>query len=230
MKKIAVLLGMLVLVALALSPAEAKKKKKDGGPAYLMAQYLADPTANIAPLVTGALKRFVINPHGEVDGFILTDGTLVKFPPHMAVELTAAVKAGDAVSVRGFREFGGNVKAVVVTNEVSKRAVIERPPAPGMKMPKHLRFAMLSRLQASGKIERAMYGKKGEINGVMLDDGTVVRFPKHAAFQFATQLQPGQVIAVEGLGTQNEFGRAIEAIALGANPQALQPIFERRPR
>lgn len=62
-----------------------------------------------------------------------------------------------------------------------------------------------------------MYGKKGEIKGAMLDDGTFVRLPKHAAYQFAVQLQP---VAVEDLGTQNEYGRAIEAIAIGASARA----------
>jgi hypothetical protein len=225
MKGIALLACVVSLIALALTPAEAKK---DRPPKHFLAQYMSDPLANVAPIVTGSVKRFVINPHGEVDGLILADGTLVKFPPHMAAELTAAVKLGDTVSVRGFREYGDGVKALVITNEGSKRAIIERPPVRGFgKLPKHLRFAMLNRLQAAGKIERPMYGKKGEIKGVMLDDGTVVRFPKHVAYQFAAQLQPGQVLAVEGLGTRNEHGRAIEATSIGATPQVLQRIYGR---
>lgn len=224
MTKTATLLSALIASVIALSPAEAKK---DRGLKYRMAQYMAEPLANVAPIVTGALKRFVINPYGEVDGFLLADGTLTKFPPHMAAELTEAVKLGDTVSIRGFREFGGTVKAIVITNEGSKRAVIEHPPTGVTLMPKHLRFAMLSRLQASGKIERATYGKRGEVNGVMLDDGTVIRFPPHVGYQFAAQLQLGQTLAIEGLGTQNDYGRAIEAMAIGSSPQALQPIYNR---
>jgi len=144
----------------------------------------------------------------------------------MAVELTAIVKPGDPVSVRGFREYAGIVKALVITNEATTRAVVEHPPTLVIGMvPKHLRFAMLARLQASGNVDRAMYGNKGEINGVMLDDGTIIRFSPHAAYQFAGQLQAGQTIAAEGLGTQNEYGRALEAIAIGATPQTLQPIY-----
>jgi hypothetical protein len=226
MKKLALLLSVLIPFALLSTTAEAKKDKK-----YRFAQYMAEPFMNSAPIVTGALKRFVINPHGEVDGLLFEDGTLAKFPPHMASEVTAAIKSSDTVSVRGFREAAGTIKALVITNEATKRAVIEHPPVPGIaKMPKHLRFAMLARLQATGKVERLLYGKKGEVKGVMLDDGTVVRFPPHAAYQFATQLQPGQNIAVEGLGTQNEYGRGIEAIAIGASPQTLQPIYDRSGR
>jgi hypothetical protein len=92
-------------------------------------------------------------------------------------------------------------------------------------MPKHLRFATLSRLQISGAVERALRGPKGEVNGVLLTDGTVVRFPPHAAFDFAAVLQPGQAFAAEGLGTDNAYGKGLEATAMGPALQALRPIY-----
>jgi hypothetical protein len=220
MFKIALLLSILGPLALLSTMAEAKKDRPP--------PYSADAFANAAPVAMGVLKRFVINPFGEVDGLLLEDGTLAKYPPHMGAELTAAVRPSDTISVRGFRENTGTVKALIITNEATKRSVIEHPPTPGAGViPKHLRFATLGRLQASGTVERALLGKRGEINGVMLNDGTVVRFPPHAVFQFGAQLQPGQTLAAEGLGTQNEYGRAIEAIAMGASPQTLQPIYDR---
>lgn len=221
MRKLTFLISLLVSVALLSALAEAKKDKRER-----VTQLLSESQAGVPPLVSGTVTRFIINPHGEVDGLLFADGTLARFPAHMAPELTAALKPGDAASVRGFREYGNNVKALIVTNEATKRAVIEHPPAPGYeKMPKHLRFASLTRLQASGKIERPLYDKKGEINGVMLDDGTVVRFAKQAASRYAAQLQVGQSLAVEGIGAQNDYGRALEATAIGATAQTLQPIY-----
>jgi hypothetical protein len=203
-----------VLVA----PAHAKK---DRGPGFAPEMFL-----NAAPVATGSVRRFLVNPHGEVDALQLNDGTLVKFPPHMGQELTAAVKAADTVSVRGYREASDIVKAFIITNEVSKQQVVERPPAPDIaKMPKHLRFATLSRLKITGKVERPMRGKKGEVNGVLLEDGTVVRFPPHAAFDFAPLLQPGQTLAAEGLGSETPLGRGLEATALGPTLDALRPIY-----
>jgi len=200
------------------TPAHAKKEKGPG--------VAAETFINAAPLATGIVRRFLVNPHGEVDALLLTDGTVAKFPPHMGAELTGAVKANDTVSVRGYREPGGGVKAYVITNEGSKQQVVERPPVPELaKMPKHLRFATLSRLKVAGKVERPMRGKKGEVNGVLLEDGTVVRFPPHAAFDFAVLLQPGQSLAAEGLGTENQFGRGLEATAIGPTPDALKPIY-----
>ena len=55
--------------------------------------------AESLPEVAGTVERFVVNPHGEVDGFVMTDERrthiLVHTPPHMEGELTRHVKAGD---------------------------------------------------------------------------------------------------------------------------------------
>jgi hypothetical protein len=201
-----------------MAPAHAKKDKRPG--------FAPETFLTAAPIATGAVRRFLVNPHGEVDALQLTDGTIVKFPPHMGRELTAAVKTTDTVSVRGYREAADIIKAFVITNDASKLQVVERPPMPEIaKMPKHLRFAALSRLKVSSKVERQMQGKKGEVNGVLLEDGTVVRFPPHVAFDFAALLQPGQALTAEGLGSETAFGRGLEATALGATAEALRPIY-----
>src|SRR2546428_3094877 len=109
MIKIALLMSILGPLVLLSSMAEAKK---DRAPPFA-----AESFSNAAPLVTGAVKQFVINPYGEIDGLLLEDGTLAKYPPHMAGELAAAVKPGDTISVRGIREYAGTVNALLITNE-----------------------------------------------------------------------------------------------------------------
>jgi hypothetical protein len=44
-----------------------------------------------------------MNPHGEVDGLLLNDGTQINFPPHMTDELVGAVKPGQQVGIQGDR-------------------------------------------------------------------------------------------------------------------------------
>lgn len=56
---------------------------------------------NTAPIATGVVSRFLVNPFGEVDGLLLDSGTLVTFPSHMEHELTAAIAPGTPVAVRG---------------------------------------------------------------------------------------------------------------------------------
>lgn len=197
--------------------------KKEKGPGVVPEMFVT-----AAPIASGELRRFLVNPHGEIDMLLLRDGTIVKFPPHMNAALLAAVKPGDTVSVRGFREPGEAIKAFVIVNEATRQQIVDQSPVPDIgKLPKHLRFAALSRLQVTGVVERALRGKKGEVNGVLLTDGTVVRFPPHAAFDFAAALQPGQALAAEGLGTENAHGKGLEATSMGPTLQTQRPIYGR---
>ncbi len=60
--------------------------------------------ATYHPIETqGTVDRFLLNPHGDAGGLLLTDGTEVHFPPHLATQVAAAVKPGGMVMVRGVR-------------------------------------------------------------------------------------------------------------------------------
>ena len=181
-------------------------------------------SAAVAPVVQGTLERFIVNPQGEVDGLVLTDGTQVRFPPHMSAELVSAVGPGEPVSVEGFREYQGAVKAFVVTNTQTNQSVVEHEPTT-QPLPPHLRNVGLSELSVAGRIQYLMYGARGELNGVMLDNGSIVRFPPDVGYQFANQLQVGQPITALGYGTQNQYGLALEATAIGATGQVPLPIY-----
>jgi hypothetical protein len=181
-------------------------------------------SATVAPVAQGTVARFIINPPGEVDGLLLSDGTQVRFPPHMSGELVAAVRVGDPVAIQGFREYQGAVKAFVVTNTRTNQSVVEHEPTTP-PLPPHLRNVGLSGLSVAGRIQYLMYGPRGELNGVMLDNGGIVRFPPDVGYQFANQLQVGQPITALGYGTQNQYGLALEATAIGATGQAPLPIY-----
>ena len=117
-------------------------------------------------------------PLREVDGLRLTDGTVVRFPPHMADALTTAVKVGDTVRIIGRSEAGGAVKADAIVNTATGQTVYDQPPEPGRArpMPPHLRMAGLQTQQAQGRIEAVLTGPRGDANGVILSDGAIVRF------------------------------------------------------
>lgn len=51
----------------------------------------------------GVVREYVRNPHGDVDGLLLNDGTEVKIPPHQGQALRELIKAGAAVSIEGRR-------------------------------------------------------------------------------------------------------------------------------
>jgi hypothetical protein len=77
------------------------------------------------PEVAGTLERFVLNPHGEVDGFVMNSQTqtpiLVHTPPHMEGELTGNVKTGDKIRVRPSRDAGKTTRRALKTRPRRRR-------------------------------------------------------------------------------------------------------------
>jgi len=63
-----------------------------------------------------------------------------------------------------------------------------------------------------------LHGPASDVNGALLDDGTLLRMPPHVASQFASLLVPGQTIAVQGWLLNTAFGRVIAVEAIGPSP------------
>jgi hypothetical protein len=175
------------------------------------------------PIAKGTVSRLLPSADGQVEGLMLSDGTQVRFPPHMSQELAATVHPGSSVNVEGYREAGGAVRARVITDQSSGRSVAERAPAPPMVSP-NLHSTGLGPLSAEGRIRQLMRDPAGDVNGVVLEDGSVVRFPPNVRRQFPGVLQPGISISASGYGTQTRFGRALDATTLGGADRPPQPL------
>jgi hypothetical protein len=61
-----------------------------------------------------------------------------------------------------------------------------------------------------GAQQRLLRGPAGDVDGALLDNGTVLRMPPHVAYQFATLLAPGQTVAAQGWGLNTAYGRVID--------------------
>jgi hypothetical protein len=167
-------------------------------------------------VATGTLSRFVINPEGDVDGFLLADGSLVHFPPHMGSQLVSVVHQGDAIRIAGFRDGAGDITAQQIANERTSQQVVDQPPpVDALRAPPALRGAGLVKLSVKGTVARVTTAPRGEPDGVMLRDGTIIKMPPPVAQQFANLLRPDVVVAATGYGTRNRYGEALQAIAFG---------------
>ena len=51
--------------------------------------------------LTGKVQDFRTNHHDEVDGFLLDDGTVVRFPAQIASEIEGGIERGDEVRIVG---------------------------------------------------------------------------------------------------------------------------------
>jgi hypothetical protein len=149
----------------------------------VLAQGLGGFEPNQFPAVQGKVAQYSLTPRGDVDGLILDDGTEVHLPPHLGAQLVFTVKPGDQVTVRGLKARDiPTVDAASVTNDATHQTVTDNgPPGPGGPT-----------LQASGQIKAQLHGPRGDLNGVLLQDGTIIHLPPDQAQQIAAQLAVGQ--------------------------------------
>lgn len=79
-------------------------------------------------------------------------------------------------------------------------------------------------MKAGGTIQVLLHGNKGEVRGMVLSDGTQVRLPPDVGDEFRRSLRVGENVNVDGYGTENAFGRAIEALSMSADQKPLTPL------
>jgi hypothetical protein len=186
----------------------------------------APPPPQNTEQISGVVNQYLMNPNGEVDGLLLNDTTQIKFPPHMSADLTRVVKPNDRVTANGERESGQTFHAFTITNTASGQLVVEsRPSEFPPRLPPDLRGVNLTPLSASGRIKAVLHAPRGEIDGAVLEDDTILHVRPDVGAQYASSLVIGQTVSAKGFGTQNAFGRSFEVTELGVAGQALTPIY-----
>lgn len=161
--------------------------------------------------IKGRVAQYSLTPRGDADGVILADGTEVHLPPHLSAQLTAAVKPGDEVTVQGLRARAMPVViAHSITDDASNQTVTDPGPGagPGARDGGQM-------LEDQGKVKQQLHGPRGDVNGVLLEDGTIVRMPPPEARRLAGELAAGQTVYVRGDGVAGPLGRVIAARAIG---------------
>ena len=213
--------GVLAQTALAQTAAPAAPAAAQAQPAFDLSQL---------PATHGTVRFFTLTPRGDVDGFVLADGTQVHLPPHLSAQLEAAVKVGDAVTVRGLRAAAAPmVAAMSVTGDANGQTVVDngpdsRRPGPGPDRGPGAPPAPAAVGEVSGKVLIALHGPRGELNGAILEDGTALRLPPPEAARLSDMLQPGGMVVAQGRAVTNAFGRVVEVRGIGATRDTLQQV------
>lgn len=186
----------------------------------------ATASAPVSTVVAGQVQRLMVNPSGDVDGLLLADGTQVAFAPQPADKL--ALKVGDSVEVSGWRTSVAQVVRAAGITAGRGGAQLIASPVPGRDAPPPAdpaAAAPLVAINTSGTVARLLYTDRGDANGVLLSNGTVVRFPPHVALAFKDSLQPGRTLYARGWGSRTAAGTAIEANALGSSAERMQDVL-----
>ncbi|MEZ2141783.1 hypothetical protein AAE026_05615 [Bradyrhizobium sp. DN5] len=169
----------------------------------------------------GTVKQYTLTPRGDVDGIILTDGIEVKLPPHLSAQTVFAIRPGDQVSVRGLRARAlPLVDAASITNVVTGKSIIDNGPSDPRRTGDQV---------VSGRISVQLHGKRGEVNGALLDDGTTLRLPPPEAERLQDLLRPGQTVSVRGDVLDTALGRIVDVRAIGASPEQMTELRGPRP-
>jgi hypothetical protein len=169
------------------------------------------------PVIKGKVAQYTLTPRGDVDGFILQDGTEVHMNPALSTELVFAIHPGDAVTIHGLKARAiPMVAGVSVTNDASGAMVTGPMGRPGMRrdMP----------LSDTGKVKAVLHTPRGEANGVLLEDGAVVRLPPPEAKRLANDLAVGQSLTVKGEGLKSALGEVIMARQIGPDEAHLTEV------
>ncbi len=197
------------------------------------------------PAIQGKVAQYSLTSRGDVDGLILADGTQVRTPPHLGAQLAQAVKPGDAVTIRGLRARNlPLVQAMQVSNDNGGASVTDTGPGKGPRGPRGAGGGAggpdarprgpggsdQPALTAQGRVKAALHGPRGDVNGALLEDGTIVRLPPPEAQRLASQIAPGATVYVQGQGYAGPLGRVIAARAIGPDANSTTPIAAPPPK
>ncbi len=169
--------------------------------------------------VRGTVQSFTKAPMGEVDGAILSDGTIIHWPPHLENRFTVIISKGDRVKATGQMETGpaGDTHLEVQslanlrTNASASNDEAAPPPPPGPKgakgpkgpkgrsappPPPPLSAGPVKTVQ--GTVRSFTKAPMGEVDGAILDDGTAIHWPPHLASRFTAILTRGDRVKIAG--------------------------------
>lgn len=157
----------------------------------------AGPTPKSEETVSGKVKEFLRNDRNDVDGLRLENGREVHFPPHLAASVMKLVQPGDEITVRGAEETRPRGEVVFELSRIECRGEklnIDRPEPPLGPAARTREEAM----NATGKIREFASNRHGDVDGLLLIDGTEVKLPPHQGRELQDLVKVGDEVRVEG--------------------------------
>ena len=106
----------------------------------------------------------------------------------------------------------------MIANPSTGRAIREIKPTPPERIGA---LGPLQPLNVAATVRVIRRNPHGEIDGVILGDGTLLHFPPHASRQFAELMREGQLLVAVGFGTASDLGQTIAVAMLGRSVDSL---------
>lgn len=158
-----------------------------------------------AQTVRGTVESMTTAPKGEIDGAVLEDGTVLHWPPHLERRFSDVLQRGDRVTATGTmrrgREGDERLEVRRLTNvdtdttaendDRGRRPKRRKGPPPPPRPAEEWKTVR-------GEVERLTTAPKGEIDGAVLEDGTLLHWPPHLERRFADVVTRGDRVEASG--------------------------------
>jgi len=117
------------------------------------------------------------------------------------------------------------MQAVSITDDATGRTVVDaEPPRPGSGAGAGPGGSTPSLTEIEGHVRMTLHGPRGDVNGALLQDGTILRLPPPEADRFAALLQPDRNVVAEGTLLANPLGKVLEVHQIGASRDQLNEV------
>jgi hypothetical protein len=132
-------------------------------------------------VVQGVVAQYLMNPDGLIDGLLLTNNTIIRFPPHLDQVLTQTVSPQDIVRVEGIFESSRTFHASSIIDLQSQRKVADYPPPSGHRPPPRPGSLPRRPLSAHGTIRVLTQGNRttaADFSVIFQTDTSIAREPR----------------------------------------------------
>lgn len=146
---------------------------------------------------SGRVKEVIRNRQGDIDGLKLDGDREIHFPPHLGEEVGKLAVVGDEIKVQVTQETRPAGEVVWEAQRIENKGKvlnIERPePKPG-RGPQAKEVAM----NAQEKVRELTKNPHGDVDGLTLGDGTLVKFPPHQGRELERLIHDGDEVRIAG--------------------------------
>lgn len=173
-----------------------------GGPQQLGVQSVNTYQAKVVKLS--------VNDDYVYDGFYIVnngDTINVQFPPHLGSQVTSVIKTGTPVLVNGVLNVTPRgekeIRMVSVAAGSKTIAVTGIPPA---DIPPAETYT-----SGKGRVKELQTNREGEVNGLIVDSGIILRVPPHIVRQLGSAISVNADIAYTGVQKISRSGESLAA-------------------
>ena len=178
-------------------------------------------TAGPQAKMEGKIDRFTLSPSGTPDGFLFDSGLEVHFHRYLGKQLSTTLKRGELVQVEGTHLVAQHVVlASSVTDLVNGQHLDDK----GEMGVQAQNTGTGTTASADGLVKTLLHGSQGQVDGVILDNDTMVRLPSGVPAILPNLMAVGAHLAVSGQQLDTENGRVIRIESMGPSSSELTAL------